>query len=537
MGNTIKINLGGTLFQADEEAYNMLRGYLQEIDNRLKKMPGGAETIEDIELRIAEIFQSQGAAAGVISKENVEAMISILGKPQDFDISEDHPDERPGYSSSVIRKKLFRNPDDKIIGGVGSGMGIYFNTEPVWIRVLFVIFALFGGVGFFVYLALWIALPAARNESMKMEMYGGKVQSSARNQQQANSLSYGNSSGSNGPGTSGLGNVINEIFRAVGRVCYIALRIILILLGLSVVLTGFISLVTVIMIFFFKFPGYFSTHAGNINLFYFPDFLNYVVNPAVAPWIIALAFIIILLPLLAMIYWGVKMIFWFKAKDLIFALAGLVLWVMSIAALSIILFSEGISFSETAKTGTEELLKKAPDELYILSDHKVKDLKYDKEIVFPDDGYDLYFSDDNKGLYITPALRINTSNDENLKIAIRKRSAGRSRSEATERAEGLLYNYRMTGDTLFLDEYFAIPVDRKWAFDNLTVNLFVPEGTEIHFDSNTKNLFCPEQYEESCPDDDYGNESDLQKSKDDDLIRVMTHDGLKMRSDSVVTGK
>jgi hypothetical protein len=85
MDKTIKINLGGTLFQIDEEAYKTLRRYLQDIDDRLKNTPGGAETIEDIESRIAEIFQSQGGTAGVISGDNVEAMISIIGKPEDFD--------------------------------------------------------------------------------------------------------------------------------------------------------------------------------------------------------------------------------------------------------------------------------------------------------------------------------------------------------------------------------------------------------------------------------------------------------------------
>ena len=72
------------------------------------------------------------------------------------------------------------------------------------------------------------------------------------------------------------------------------------------------------------------------------------------------------MPLLALIYWGVKMIFWFKAKDGIFSLAGLVIWVMSVAALSLLLFNEGISYAETAKTESEEVIEKAPANLYIL---------------------------------------------------------------------------------------------------------------------------------------------------------------------------
>jgi hypothetical protein len=120
-----------------------------------------------------------------------------------------------------------------------------------------------------------------------------------------------------------VGNAFNEVFRALGKVLFIILRIFLIVVGISFVIAGFIALVSFIMVFFFKYPGYFSTHSFGVNLFYLPDFLNYIVNPAVAPWILILSFIVILMPLLALIYWGVKMIFWFRAKDGIFSLVGL----------------------------------------------------------------------------------------------------------------------------------------------------------------------------------------------------------------------
>lgn len=143
MDKTIKINLGGTLFQIDEEAYKILRGYLQDITNRLRNTPGAAETVEDIELRIAEIFQSQGASAGIISGDNVEAMMAIIGRPEDFDTGdEDNTLHEPAFRSSAA-KKLYRNPDDQIISGVCSGLGAYLNIEPVWVRILFVLFTCF----------------------------------------------------------------------------------------------------------------------------------------------------------------------------------------------------------------------------------------------------------------------------------------------------------------------------------------------------------------------------------------------------------
>ena len=268
----------------------------------------------------------------------------------------------------------------------------------------------------------------------------------------------------------------------------------LIIIGISFVLSDSFPSYHLLWFSSLNTPGIFPTHSLGVNLFYLPDFLNYIVNPAIAPWILILTFIVILMPLLALIYWGVKMIFWFRAKDGIVSIAGLVVWVMCVAALSILLFNEGISFAETAKTVSEQVIEKAPTELYIVSGHKVADLQYDKEISFDEEDYNVFFIDNNKGLYITSSLRIDNSGDNSLRINVRKRSAGRSRIDATNRAEGLLYNYNISGDTLYLDEYFTIPAGSKWSFDNVGINLYIPEGTEVHFDKTTENMFRRQNY-------------------------------------------
>ena len=329
MDKTIKINLGGTLFQIDEEAYqNASRLSCMTIDSRLGKTPGGNETIEDIESRIAEIFQSQ-KGIGVITRENVEAMIAIIGKPEDFDINnEETRSNEPSYISTGQRK-LYRNPEDTIISGVCGGIGAYLNVESVWIRILFVLFACFFFLGVLVYIALWIALPYARSESQRKEMYGNANINALAHKRANTSLSRRDFSYSAAEsGGSPAGNAVNEIFRAIGKVLFVILRIFLIIIGITFVLSAFITLVTFIMILFFKYPGYFSTDSFGVNLFYLPDFLDYIVNPGVAPWILILTFIAVLMPLLALIYWGVKMIFWFRAKDWVVSLIGLVIWVV-----------------------------------------------------------------------------------------------------------------------------------------------------------------------------------------------------------------
>ncbi len=522
MDKTIKINLGGILFHIDEEAFRILRQYLNEIEARLKHTKGGAETIEDIESRIAEIFQSQKGLAGVLTVDNVQEMITMIGKPEDFDDSDDTNEESEYSGHTSIPKKLYRNMDDFIIGGVSAGIGAYLNIEAVWIRLLFVVFTFFFGVGFFVYVALWIALPAAKSDSQKKEMYGTSNLSIISKRKKTYAKGYGDHNYTSVEG-SAAGNAINEVFRAIGKVFYIILRIFLIILGVTFVVSGFIVLVTTIMVFFFHYPGAFSSHSYGIDLFYLPDFLNFIVSPSIAPWILVLLFLVILMPLLALIYWGVKMIFWFKAKDGIIALAGLVIWVVCIAVLSLILFNEGIGFAETASTVSGTIVEKAPRDLYIVSDKKVSDLNYDEEITLPDNEYNVYLVKEDNSLSITTNLNINNFDDNSLKINIRKRSAGRSRTDAARKSEQLIYDYKISGDTLYLDEYFTIPEGEKWSFNNVGVNVYVPEGTIIHFDNTTRHMF--NHYHRGDWDGDYENFSYP------DLQWEMTDHGLRRKSD------
>jgi phage shock protein PspC (stress-responsive transcriptional regulator) len=478
MDKTININLGGTLFQIDEEAYRILRDYLQSIDNRFRNVPGGNETIEDIESRIAEIFQSQRGTAGVISKENVNDMIAIIGKPEDFDqIGTESRTQGSSYGHPGPRKRMFKNPENSVISGVCGGIGAYLNTDPVWVRILFIIFTCFFGFGFFVYLALWIALPSAETDSQKREMYGGQ-------HNLAMPQEWDQHTGSK------AGHAINEVFRAIGKVLFIIVRVLLIALGVCLVLTGFLALLTFVMVFIFKYPGAFSTDALGMNLSYLPDFLNYIITPQMVPWVKALIIMVVTLPLLALIYGGIRMIFWFRARDGYIWLIGLVLWVMSAAALSIILFNEGIGFSETGKTSSREYFKEAPDTLYIRSGMKISDIKVDKEITVPGEENDVvYISDEKKEIYFRPSLNIEADEGNSASVEIKKRSCGRSTLDAMKKSERLIYNSRISGKTVYLDEFFTIPADSKWSFDYVSATVHAPKGTIIYMDKTVEFLY------------------------------------------------
>ena len=172
MNKIMNINIGGIVFHVDNDAYEKLRKYLKDINNHFKNTVGGDEIIIDIEARIVELFQQKlSDKKEVITEEDVVDVIAIMGKPSDFD-DEDNYNE-PSIKQ-VGRKRLFRDTDDRMIGGVCSGLGAYFRFDTVWFRLAFVI-ATLSGLSILAYLILWVIIPPARTISEKLEMQGDPV--------------------------------------------------------------------------------------------------------------------------------------------------------------------------------------------------------------------------------------------------------------------------------------------------------------------------------------------------------------------------
>ena len=136
----------------------------------LKNCP---EIIADIESRIAEIFQEKKIS--IITIAQVDDVIAIMGKPEDYgDGEHDEKITKPLVKEKRTRK-IFRHPDDKILGGVCGGLGAYFNVDPVLFRLGFLLTMFIGGFGFFVYLILWVIAPLADRASDHLEMHGEPV--------------------------------------------------------------------------------------------------------------------------------------------------------------------------------------------------------------------------------------------------------------------------------------------------------------------------------------------------------------------------
>lgn len=175
------VNIDGIVFHIDNDAYERLQEYLDKIRHHFSSDEGCDEIIAGIESRIAEVFHDKKKdPRRVITLTDVEDAIAQLGEPSQ--ISGDNDEREKGSKGDDEKetdddqapKKLFRDPDNKYIGGVCGGLGAYFVIDPTWIRVIFLLTLFLGGGGLIVYVILWIVMPKARTMGDRLSMKGEK---------------------------------------------------------------------------------------------------------------------------------------------------------------------------------------------------------------------------------------------------------------------------------------------------------------------------------------------------------------------------
>lgn len=173
MKKTFSINLGNQVYYIDDDAFLRLKEYLDRIESYFSDQKEREEIINDIELRISELFTERlGISKQVVTMKDVEEMITIMGDPREISGKDEEP--LPSYERRTGPHRLYRDPDDRMIGGVCSGLGAYLGIDTVITRILFILFLIFG-IGFLVYIILWIVVPEARTTAQKLEMRGDSV--------------------------------------------------------------------------------------------------------------------------------------------------------------------------------------------------------------------------------------------------------------------------------------------------------------------------------------------------------------------------
>jgi phage shock protein PspC (stress-responsive transcriptional regulator) len=181
MNRTLTINVGGFSFVIDEDAYQMLQNYLTELNRYFSKRQGAEDIVADIEYRLAELLKQSMGAREVVIKNDVSNAIERLGRPEVFEsdweeVGNNYAQGEEDTFFKDSKKKLWRNPEEKIIAGVCSGLSAYFGiNDPIWIRLIFVVVFFSGGAGILIYLILWLIVPEAKSAADRLSMRGENI--------------------------------------------------------------------------------------------------------------------------------------------------------------------------------------------------------------------------------------------------------------------------------------------------------------------------------------------------------------------------
>ncbi|MBO7511111.1 MAG: PspC domain-containing protein [Bacteroidales bacterium] len=180
MKKVLNISLGNRSFAIEEDAYKRLSDYLKHFRTRLAQQSGvsytqNAEVMEDLESRIAELLlQEVGTDGRVVGIALVDRITGQLGMP---DGAPENPSAGPAPSlepdaEDKVRKKIYRDYDNKRIAGVCAGLATYLDIDVVLTRILMLVALIAGTAGFWIYVICWIAIPKAVTATQKCEMYG-----------------------------------------------------------------------------------------------------------------------------------------------------------------------------------------------------------------------------------------------------------------------------------------------------------------------------------------------------------------------------
>lgn len=489
MNKTVNINLAGTFFHIDEKAYQKLQRYLEAIKRSFTDSQGRNEIIADIEARIAELFiERMQNQKQVVSIDEVEQVIKIMGQPEDYIVDEEIFEDEPVQTkqSRSTYRKLFRDIDNAYIGGVSSGFAHYFGIDALWIRLVFIALVFGGGSGIIVYIILWILIPAAVTTADKLAMTGKPI--NITNIEEKVKEGFSNVKDSiddvthkvkNGNYKNNIKSTSRSFFGALGSVILFFFKIIAKLIGIFLIFIGATTLITLII-------GLLTF--GVADIFQIPGMdLAYLVNATNLPlWAASVLLLFAVgIPFFYLFILGLKILvnnLKSLGKITNFSLLGL--WITSV--IIIIVF--------TAKTASEFSREASIADKYELNIMKVDTINikmvgndsFSNDIQRDSDFEIVFDNSDTKKIYSSNVrLIVRSTKDSMALVSIEKSARGNSYQNAKDRAGNIDYNYNFTNNTLLLDAYFLTDAQYKFRDQEVEIIVYLPEGSILKADENT----------------------------------------------------
>jgi phage shock protein PspC (stress-responsive transcriptional regulator) len=502
MNKTLTINIGGVVFNIEVDAFDRLDQYLKDIKRHFTDSEGRDEIMSDIESRIAEMFQEKvGKTKSVLILEDVERVIRIMGNPEEFAGDSTESPKESSYSNNYSkqeymgyrRRRVYRDADNRVIGGVCSGIANYFDIDPLWLRLALGISFFIFGSGFLLYLILWIAIPEAKTTAEKLEMRGepiniDNIKKSFNDEFEKfndNSKQFGNKAKHFGKE---LADFITNIAASILKFSAKAIGIFFIFFGLIIL--------AVLMATLFSDYSTIRINNNNLDTYNFREILLMFFNNSYEISLAILGiFLIVGVPLLMIIYKGVRLIFKIKERNRILSITASILFLIGLSISIYVLFDIAQDFQTPAKQVQKVRLKTPSNNiLYIQTD--LND-KYDTEFDEDDEDIDINIGRDHGKIvklnddgisFSTPEFDVVPSKTDSFELVLIRKARGSSKKIAYERAGNFNYAYSQTDSVLNLSNYFELNKNDKWRAQDLKIVLRVPRGKQVFLSRSLRHI-------------------------------------------------
>lgn len=470
MNKTLSVNIGGYVFNIEEDAYQALQHYLDAIARNFKKQSGGDEIMSDIEARIAELFND--ALVGgrqVIVLKDVEEVISRMGNPAQVAGEEDPEEENT--ANEPKDRRLYRDTDNSVLGGVCSGISHYLDWEPVVIRIAFFLLAFFGFAGIPIYIILWIAMPEAKTTAEKLRMKGQKINVENISKSINDEFENVKSSFSKINKDAAIKNGLDKLLSALGQLVTIIVKVVKTIVGSLLLLLGVSMLVSAVALFI----GAGRFNNDFVNYDFLNNFIFFSENNLNLAYVAA--FLLLVVPVISLFYLGMKAIMTTPLHVKGLGITLLILLIVASIMASFVAVFQASEYSDFEEVTNETPLNVSNDTLTLAM---LDDPYWHNQMnANRNTGFDMLRIENDVILKGDPQIRLEVSSTNDFVIEIIKRSHGKTSTDALHFAEEIIYDYAFSGDTLSLSPFMQFPKSQKFRSQESEVVLHIPEGMVV----------------------------------------------------------
>jgi len=536
MNKTIIININGIVFHIEEDAYEILKNYMTDVKRHFSNSADSLEITTDIENRIAEMFSEmlEKENKQVIIEQDVQSIIEQMGTVADFEPAEDdNKNTSNSYTyNNTEGRRLFRDSDDHLVGGVCSGIANYFDIDAVWIRLAFAISFIFAGSGLILYIILWIVVPKATTRADRMAMKGEKQNLQGFKKNFEDELSSVKQNLSNfgheaRPFIYKARDFAGDFFHHLGRFFNGAGKVLIKLIGIFILLACFAAAIAMVVALI-AFVGF---GVGRPH-----DFFPFrVVGNRYADKIYISTFLTAFIPVLAIIMVTIRGIFNVGSIGRSTGSVFLVVWLCSLGVLIYYASRITADFRESASFTQTVSIKPTANNTYYL---KLNDIKYFTH----DDSVRLDIKDHFRNMIVTDDDNDDfDSEPRSVTINIEKSDVSRPELEESYSAKGgnyedALFNARNTSYVLAQQDSvlkFDYTLRKRpytsWHDEEIELTLKVPLNSKVVIDQKL------DDYVQGI--NAYDCRVNNKQDKATSSIFIMTDNGLQCKVDTLVTAK